>query len=128
MAKQRFHTPGIDAHVMGKRVEAWLKSQFFETEVASEADRVLIQARKSGFPRSFVAANRALNVLIEGSEGDVSVQVTTGHWLENLATVGIVAYLTGPIGLAATTILAGLTLLGERELWDYIREQAARGA
>ncbi len=49
----------------------------------------MIQAKKGGFLRGMVDADRAMTITITGTPDDFTVRVGIGKWLEHLAVAAI---------------------------------------
>jgi hypothetical protein len=50
---------------------------------------MLIQAQKGGFLREIITAERALNILIEGTSDDFTVKIGVGKWIQNVAVAAV---------------------------------------
>ncbi len=50
---------------------------------------VVLQAKKGGFLRGVVDADRALSVLISGEPADFTVRIGIGRWLQHLGIAAI---------------------------------------
>lgn len=81
-----FQGKGTDLGTLQQKIEDYLKSDGFSVQTSTPSDQgVVIQAKKGGFLRDVVDANRALSVMISGNPGDFTVRVGIGKWLEHLA-------------------------------------------
>lgn len=86
-------------HFQGKRTELSSLADRIETQLTADGFRVttspqsvhgiVLQARKGGFLRGIVAADRALTIMISGDPEDFTVRVGIGKWLEHLAVMAV---------------------------------------
>jgi hypothetical protein len=60
---------------------------------------VVIQARKGGFLRGLVAADRAMTITITGTPEDLTVRIGIGKWLEHLGVAAIETLLVSDLFL-----------------------------
>lgn len=75
---------------MQSHIEEYLKNDGFRVQACSaSAQGVVIQAKKGGFLRGVVDADRALTITISGSPADFTVRVGIGKWLEHLGVAVI---------------------------------------
>ncbi len=88
--EEQFQGKGTDLSALQSHVEEYLKSDGFTVQSsAPSAEGVVIQAKKGGFLRGVVAADRALTVTIAGSPADFTVRIGIGKWLEHIGTAAI---------------------------------------
>lgn len=85
-----FQGKGTDLGALQQKIEDYLKSDGFtvQTSTASEQGAV-IQAKKGGFLRGIVDADRALSVMISGNPADFTVRIGIGKWLQHLAVAAV---------------------------------------
>jgi hypothetical protein len=88
-----------DLHYQGKgkdpkdvqaHIEEYLKSDGFTTQTSAPSDQgVVIQARKGGFFRDVIDADRAMSIMIKGTADDLTVTVGIGKWLQHLGVAAL---------------------------------------
>jgi hypothetical protein len=87
---ERFQGKGKDPSAVQSHIEEYLKTDGFTVQTSSpSAQGVVVQAKKGGFLRGVVAADRAMTITIEGSPDDFTVHVGIGKWLEHLGVAVI---------------------------------------
>jgi hypothetical protein len=87
---ERFQGKGKDPSAVQSHIEEYLKTDGFTVQTSSpSAQGVVIQAKKGGFLRGVVAADRAMTITITGSPADFTVHVGIGKWLEHLGVAVI---------------------------------------
>jgi hypothetical protein len=81
-----FQGKGTDLAALQQKIEEYLEAEGFSVQSsASGSHDVVLQAKKGGFLRGIVDADRALSIMISGDSNDFSVRVGIGKWLEHLA-------------------------------------------
>ncbi|MGB7052177.1 MAG: hypothetical protein WBG41_11455 [Acidimicrobiales bacterium] len=88
--EEHFQGKGTDLGSLQSHIEEYLKSDGFTVQSSAPSDKgVAIQAKKGGFLRGVVDADRALTITIAGSPEDFTVRVGIGKWLEHLGVAAI---------------------------------------
>lgn len=88
--EEHFQGRGTELSALQSHIEEYLKKDGFTVQTsAPSAQGVVIQAKKGGFLRGVVAADRALTIKIEGSPNDFTVRIGIGKWLEHLGVAAI---------------------------------------
>jgi hypothetical protein len=88
--EEHFQGKGTDLGALQSHIEQYLKTDGFTVQTsAPSSEGVVLQAKKGGFLRGVVAADRAMTISIKGSPADFTVHVGIGKWLEHLATAAI---------------------------------------
>lgn len=85
-----FQGKGTDLSSLAEKIEEYLKADGFSVQTSAPSDQgTVLQAKKGGFLRAVVDANRALSVAISGTPADFTVRVGIGKWLEHLGVAAI---------------------------------------
>jgi hypothetical protein len=88
--EEHFEGKGTELSALQAHVEEYLKNDGFTVQTSTPSDEgTVIQAKKGGFLREIVAADRALTVTIKGSPNDFTVHFGIGKWLEHLGVAAI---------------------------------------
>jgi hypothetical protein len=86
----RFQGKGKDPSAVQSHIEEYLKTDGFTIQTSSPSDKgVVVQAKKGGFLRGLVDADRAMTISITGSPDDLTVRIGIGKWLEHLGVAVI---------------------------------------
>jgi hypothetical protein len=86
----RFQGKDRDPGYVQGHIEQYLKNDGFTVQTsAPSAQGVVIQAKKGGFLRGVVDADRALTITIAGNPNDFTVRIGIGKWLEHLGVAVI---------------------------------------
>jgi hypothetical protein len=87
---EHFEGKGTDLGALESHLEEYLKSDGFTVQTSPPSDQgTVIQAKKSGFLREAVAAERAFTITITGTSSDFTVRFGIGKWLQNLGVAAI---------------------------------------
>jgi hypothetical protein len=85
-----FQGKGTDLGQLAEKVRSYLESDGFTVQTsAPSAQGTVLQAKKGGFLRGVVDADRALSVLVSGQPDDFTVRIGIGKWVEHLAVAAI---------------------------------------
>ena len=85
-----FQGKGTDLSALQQRIEEYLKSDGFSVQSSAPSDQgTVLQAKKGGFLRGVVDADRALSIMLSGEPDDFTVRVGIGKWLEHLGVAAI---------------------------------------
>ena len=85
-----FQNKATDVAGLQQKIEEYLKSEGFTVQISAQgADGQVIQAKKGGFLRDVVDADRALSILISGTSDDLTVRVGIGKWLQHLGIAAV---------------------------------------
>ncbi|MGH9169572.1 MAG: hypothetical protein ACRD0Z_01650 [Acidimicrobiales bacterium] len=107
---QHFQNKGTDLSGLSGKIESYLKSDGFSTQTSqSSAHGIVIQAKKGGFLRGVVDADRALSIMISGDPSDFTVRIGIGKWLKHLG-----------VAVVETLLLSDLFLVVDvaESLWN----------
>jgi len=87
---QHFQGKGTDLRELESKIEGHLKSEGFTTQTsAPSAQGLVLQAKKGGFLRGVVDADRALSIVISGDPSDFTVRIGIGKWLQDLGVAAL---------------------------------------
>ncbi|MGH9044315.1 MAG: hypothetical protein ACRDVP_05680 [Acidimicrobiales bacterium] len=85
-----FQAKGCDLSGLEQKIEDYLKSDGFKVQSSNPSNQgVVLQARKGGFLRGIVDADRAMSIMISGDPNDFTVRIGIGKWLEHLGVAAI---------------------------------------
>ena len=85
-----FQGKGTDLSALQQRIEEHLKSDGFTVQSSAPSSQgTVLQAKKGGFLRGVVDADRALSIMLSGEPDDFTVRVGIGKWLEHLGVAAI---------------------------------------
>ena len=97
---EHFEGKGTDLSALASHVEEYLKSDGFTVQTSPPSDQgTVIQAKKTGFLREIVAAERAFTITITGSSSDFTVRFGIGKWLQNLGVAALETLLVSELFL-----------------------------
>ena len=115
--EEHFEGKGTDLGALQSHIEGYLKTDGFTVQTSAPSDHgTVIQAKKGGFLREIVAADRALTITIAGSPSDFTVRVGIGKWLEHLGVAVIETLLLSELFLVVDVADAAWNLEVEDKL------------
>jgi hypothetical protein len=87
---EHFQGKGTDLSALQAHIEDYLKKDGFTTQTSKPSGQgVAIQAKKGGFLRGIVDADRAMTIMISGNPADYTVRIGIGKWLQHLGVAAI---------------------------------------
>lgn len=97
---EHFEGKGKEPSAVQSHIEEYLKGDGFTVQSSSPSEQgVVIQAKKGGFLREVVDADRAMTITITGSADDLTVHIGIGKWLQHLGVAAIETLLLGDLFL-----------------------------
>jgi len=121
--EEHFEGKGTDLGSLESHIEEYLKNDGFTVQTAPPSDQGrVIQAKKGGFLRSVVDADRALSITITGAPGDFTVRVGVGKWLQHLGVAAIETLLLSELFLLVDVADTMWNLEVENKLIDDIKK------
>ena len=98
--QEHFSGKGTDLSALQAHIEEYLKNDGFQTQTSAPSDQgTVIQAKKSGFMREVVDADRAFTITITGAPADFTVRFGIGKWAQHLGVAAIETLLLGDLFL-----------------------------
>jgi hypothetical protein len=88
--EEHFENKGTDLSALQTHTEEYLRNNGFTVQTSPASDEgTVIQAKKGGWLRDVVAADRALTITIKGNPNDFTVRFGVGKWLQHLGVAAI---------------------------------------
>ncbi len=123
VASRDYVSKGCNLEHLADSVEEHFQVEGYESQLAKKPDGWIIQARKKGFLRDLLAADRAFTVTVSGEPDNFRVSFGIGKWAQNLglalvegvAIAPVVFFLEVPVSLWSYEI--------EREFWNFVEKQ-----
>jgi hypothetical protein len=98
--QEQFQGKGTDLSALASHIQDYLTKDGFTVQQSAPSDGgTVIQAKKGGFLRGVVAADRALTVTVTGTPADFTVRYGIGKWLEHLGVAAIETLLVSELFL-----------------------------
>jgi hypothetical protein len=120
--EERFQGKGTDLGELQSRTEEYLKDEHFTVQTSAPGPQGgVIQAKKGGFLRDVVDAERALTIKIEGSPNDFTIRVGIGKWLQNLGVLAVETLLLSDLFLVVDVADSAWSFEVEDKVFKKIR-------
>lgn len=88
--EEHFLGKGTDLVSLSTHIDNYLTSDGFTVQTSTPSgEGTVIQAKKSGWLREIVAADRAFTITIKGTPSDFTVRFGVGKWLAHLGVAAI---------------------------------------
>lgn len=85
-----FQDKGSDLGTVQLKIENYLKNEGFSVQSSPRTTQgAVIQAKKGGFLRGVVDADRALSIVVSGNPNDFTVRIGIGKWLQHLGVAAL---------------------------------------
>ena len=85
-----FQGRGSDLGSVQLKIENYLKNEGFVVQSSPRSTQgLVIQAKKGGFLRGVIDADRALSIMISGNANDFTVRIGIGKWLQHLGVAAL---------------------------------------
>ena len=85
-----FQGRGSDLGSVQLKIENYLKNEGFVVQSSPRGTQgSVIQAKKGGFLRGVIDADRALSIMISGNPNDFTVRIGIGKWLQHLGVAAL---------------------------------------
>jgi hypothetical protein len=85
-----FQNKGSDLTTVQLKIENYMRNEGFSVQVSPRSIQgTVIQAKKGGFLRGLVDADRALSIVISGNPNDFTVRIGIGKWLQHLGVAAL---------------------------------------
>jgi hypothetical protein len=98
---EHFQGKDTDLGRLQAHIEKYLTDDGFKVQSSTASDKgTVIQAKKEGFLRDVVDADRAFTITIIGDPADFTVRFGVGKWLQHLGIAAIETILVSELFLA----------------------------
>ena len=95
-----FQNKGSDLSTLQLKIENYLKNEGFSVQSSPRsAQGTVIQAKRGGFLREVVDADRGLSIMVSGNPNDFTVRIGIGKWLQHLGVAALETLLVSDLFL-----------------------------
>ena len=118
---EHFQGKGTDLGVLQSDVEQYLKNDGFSVQASAPSRHgIVLQAKKGGFLRGVIDADRALTISISGDPDDFVVRIGVGKWLQHLGVAALETLLLSDLFLVVDVAESAWNLEIEDKLVKHI--------
>lgn len=120
---EQFKGKGTDLGSLQSDIEQYLKNDGFTVQTSKASDHgTAIQAKKGGFLRGVVDADRALTIVVSGDPNDFVVRIGVGKWLEHLGVAALETLLLSDLFLVVDVAESAWNIEIEDKLVKHIKD------
>lgn len=128
LGSKTFVGKNVDISKLASSVESYLTSKGYQTQSYRSSDgSLIVQARKGGFLRAIVNAQRAFTIHISGSPDNVGVNIGVANWGQDIAVGAIEAMLVSDDLALLSGVEALWNLQIEKEIMKTIEQLVDSG-
>jgi hypothetical protein len=85
-----FQNKAADLSTVQLKIENYLRNEGFSVQSSPRSTHgSVIQAKKGGFLKGIIDADRALSIMISGIPNDFTVRIGIGKWLQHLGVAAV---------------------------------------
>lgn len=120
---QNFKGKGTDLGSLQADIEQYLKGDGFTVQTSAPSNHgTVIQAKKGGFLRGVVDADRAMTITVTGDPNDFVVRIGVGKWLQNLGVAVLETLLLSDLFLVVDVAESAWNIEVEDKLVKHIEK------
>jgi hypothetical protein len=88
--EMKYENRNVDLSKLRADIVGYLQTDGFKVQQPKQSEsRMLIQAQKGGFLKELISAERALNIMIDGTPNDITIRIGIGKWIQNIAVTAV---------------------------------------
>jgi len=114
---------GCNLELLADSIEEYFQTMKYETQSSKRDDGWLVQARREGFLRELLAADRAFTVTVTGAADNFNVSFGIGKWVQNLGIALLEGIALWPVIFFAEIPISLWSYEIEREFWAFVEKQ-----
>jgi len=114
---------GCSLELLADSIEEHFQIEKYETQSSRSDGGWLIQARKSGFLRELLAADRAFTVTVTGEPNNFRVSFGIGKWTQNIGMAVLEGIALWPVLFFVEVPISLWSYEIEREFWGYVEQK-----
>lgn len=96
----RYQGKNKDLNALSKEIVQYLMADGYQVQSNKASDGFVIQAKKEGFLRDIVTANRAFTIQLNGKPNDFTIRMGVGKFIQNLAVAAAETLIVSELFLA----------------------------
>ncbi len=114
---------GCNLDLLSDSIEEYFQTRKYETQSSKKEGGWIVQARREGFLRELLAADRAFTVTVTGEPNNFRVSFGIGKWVQNLGVALLEAVAVWPAIFFVEVPISLWSYEIEREFWGYVERQ-----
>jgi hypothetical protein len=122
-ATRKYAGESCNLELLADSIEEHFQSEGYKTQSAKSEKGWVVQAKKEGFLRELLAAERAFTVTVTGQPTDFQVSFGIGKWLSNLGMAAIEGLLLAPILTFIEVPVSLWSYAIESQFWSFVDKE-----
>lgn len=122
-ASRHYAGESCNLELLADSIEERFQAQGYKTQSGKTEKGWVIQARKEGFLRELLAAERAFTVTVIGQPTDFRVSFGIGRWVTNLGMAAIEGLLLAPILTFVEIPISLWSYEIESQFWGFVDKE-----
>jgi len=114
---------GCNLELLADSIEEDFQTKKYQTQSTNKESGWVVQARKEGFLREMLAADRAFTITVVGEPNNFKVSFGIGKWVQNLGMALIEGVLIWPVIFFVEVPISLWSYEIEREFWEFVEKQ-----
>jgi hypothetical protein len=114
---------GCNLELLADSIEEHFQIENYETQSSRTDGGWATQARKSGFLRELLAADRAFTVTVTGGSDSFKVSFGIGKWTQNIGMAVLEGVALWPVLFFVEVPISLWSYEIEREFWAYVEQK-----
>ncbi len=122
-ASREYVGKGCNLDLLADSIEEHFQVDGYQTQSSKRPDGWVVQARKAGFLRDLLAADRAFTVTISGEKDNFRVSFGIGKWAQNLGMALVEGIALAPVVFFVEVPISLWSFEIERGFWSFVEQQ-----
>jgi len=114
---------GCNLELLADSIEEDFQTKKYQTQSTNKESGWVVQARKEGFLREMLAADRAFTITVVGEPNNFKVSFGIGKWVQNLGMAVLEGVLVWPVIFFVEVPISLWSYEIEREFWAFVEKE-----
>jgi len=115
---------GCNLDLLADSIEEYYQTKGYKIQSSkNDGGGWLIQAKREGFLRELLAADRAFTITVVGDPNNFKVSFGIGKWIQNLGIAALEGVLVWPVLFFLEVPISLWSYEIEREFWEYVEKE-----
>ena len=114
---------GCNLELLADSIEEDFQTKKYRTQSTSKENGWIVQAKKEGFLREMLAADRAFTITVVGEPNNFKISFGVGKWVQNLGMAVLEGVLVWPVIFFVEVPISLWSYEIEREFWTFVEKE-----